>query len=489
MSSSSSSFADSASSTPEPLAARLARLERERLAADRAYNDALTALDRAIGEPPDVPPPLPERDTAPPADLSRHADILAGADPAIDRSFKGRLRGLVWRLVAPIFDRQQRFNAALVDQLARHGAAHDDARRTSEATIAALRADIDRQRLLHSHLIQYLQTITLYVDTRDRMFGGQAEVLNAGLGAVTGDFLKRWESLAVRETRVAERIAELAARVEDGRATSAIAQQTSLSLKREVERLLAAPPAAAAELPREETAAPRSDLGAFEYLAFENEFRGSPALIRARLEAYVPIFEGQSDVLDIGCGRGEFLDLLRPRGIGARGVDLNQAMVEDARSRGLDATCADALTYLRGLPDASLGGLFAAQVVEHLTPAYLGALLDAAAEKMRPGGRVVLETINPRCWVAFFESYLRDPTHVRPLHPETLQYLLRVRGFQHVELRFSSPVAPADRLQPVVLSDSRDAELADAVAVINDNTTRLNGWLFSFQDYAVVATR
>ncbi len=488
MSSSSSSFAESASSAPEPLAVRLARLERERLAADRAYNDALTALDRAIGEYPDVPSPLPERDMAPPADLSRQADILAGADPAIDRSIKGRLRGLVWRLVAPIFDRQQRFNAALIDQLARHGAAHDEARRTSEAMIATLRADIDRQRLLHSHLIQYLQAITLYVDTKDRMFGGQAEVLNAGLGAVTGDFLKRWESLAVRETRVAERIAELVARVEDARATSAIAQQTSLSLKREVERLLAAPPAAG-EPRTVEAAAPAPDLGAFEYLAFENEFRGSPALIRARLEAYVPIFEGQSDVLDIGCGRGEFLDLLRQRGIGARGVDLNQAMVEDARSRGLDATCADALTYLRGLPDGSLGGLFAAQVVEHLTPAYLGALLDAAAEKMRPGGRIVLETINPRCWVAFFESYLRDPTHVRPLHPETLQYLLRVRGLQHVELRFSSPVAPADRLQPVVLSDSRDAELADAVAVINDNTTRLNGWLFSFQDYAVVATK
>jgi SAM-dependent methyltransferase len=488
MSPSSSSFTEHPSSTSEPLAARLARLERERLAADRTYNDALTALDRAIGEYPDVPAPLPARDTAPPADLSRQADILAGADPAIDRSLKGRLRGLVWRLVAPIFDRQQRFNAALVDQLARHGAAHDDARRASEAAIATLRGEIDRQRLLHSHLIQYLQTITLYVDTKDRMFGGQAEVLNAGLGAVAGDFLKRWESLAVRETRVAERIAELAARVEDARATSAIAQQTSLSLKRDVERLLVAPPAVAAE-PREETAGPPPDLGAFEYLAFENEFRGSPALIRARLEAYVPIFEGQSDVLDIGCGRGEFLDLLRQRGIGARGIDLNQAMVEEARGRGLDATCADALAYLRGLPDASLGGLFAAQVVEHLTPAYLGALLDAAVEKMRPGGRIVLETINPRCWVAFFESYLRDPTHVRPLHPETLQYLLRVRGFQRVELRFSSPVAPADRLQPVVLSESRDSELADAVAVINDNTTRLNGWLFSFQDYAVVATK
>jgi O-antigen chain-terminating methyltransferase len=489
MSSSSSSFSESPSTASDPLDVRLARLERERLAADRAYNDALTALDRAIGASPDLPHPPPVHDAAAFAELSQQTDILAGADPAIDRSIKGRLRGLVWRLVAPIFDRQQRFNAQLVEQLRRDAASHEAARQAIETTIAVLRGDVDRQRLLHSHLIQYLQTITLYVDTKDRMFGGQAEILNAGLGAVTGDFLKRWESLAVRETRVAERIAELAARVEDARATSAIAQQTSLSLKRDVERLLTAPPAVSSGPQNPESTAPAPDLDAFEYLAFENEFRGSPALIRARLETYVPVFDGQSDVLDIGCGRGEFLDLLRQRGISARGIDLNQAMVEDARSRGLDATCADALTYLRALPDASLGGVFAAQVVEHLTPAYLGALLETAAEKIRPGGRIVLETINPRCWVAFFESYLRDPTHVRPLHPETLQYLLRVRGFQRVELRFSSPVAPADRLQSVVLPDARDSALADAVAVINDNTTRLNGWLFSFQDYAVVATK
>ncbi len=489
MSPSPSSFADRQPAVPEPLDVRLARLERDRLAADRAYNDALTALDRAIGERPDLPHPPPAYDAAALADLPPQADILAGADPAIDRSIKGRLRGLVWRLVAPIFDRQKQFNAQVIAELSRQAAAHDAAQRAIETTIAVLRGEVERQRLLHSHLIQYLQTITLYVDTKDRMFGGQAEILNAGLGAITGDFLKRWESLAVRETRVAERLQELAARMEDARATSAIAQQTSLSLKRDVERLLAAPPAVSLAPQGAEPATPAPDLGAFEYLAFENEFRGSPELIRARLEAYIPIFEGQSDVLDVGCGRGEFLDLLRQHGVGARGIDLNQAMVEEARGRGLDATCADALTYLRALPDASLGGVFAAQVVEHLTTAYLGELLDLAAQKIRPGGRLVLETINPRCWVAFFESYLRDPTHVRPLHPETLQYLVRVRGFQHVELRFSSPVAPADRLQPVVLPDARDSELADAVAVINDNTTRLNGWLFSFQDYAVVASR
>ena len=80
----------------------------------------------------------------------------------------------------------------------------------------------------------------------------------------------------------------------------------------------------------------------------------------------------------------------------------------------------------------SLGGLFAAQVVEHLEPDYLMRFLDAAYHKLRPGSKIVLETINPACWFAFFSSYIRDITHVRPLHPDTLQYFLRASGFQKV---------------------------------------------------------
>ncbi len=138
---------------------------------------------------------------------------------------------------------------------------------------------------------------------------------------------------------------------------------------------------------------------------------------------YVPRFDGQSDVLDIGCGRGEFLELLKARGVTARGVDTNHEMVEVCRAHGLDVTEDDALRLLMTLDDSSVGGIFAAQVVEHLQPRYLMRLLDTAAHKMRPGGVLVLETINPACWLAFFESFVRDVTHVWPLHPETLQYL------------------------------------------------------------------
>ena len=104
-------------------------------------------------------------------------------------------------------------------------------------------------------------------------------------------------------------------------------------------------------------------------------------------------------------------------------------MVEVCVQQGLDATKADALEYLRAQPPGSLGGLLAAQVVEHLEPAYLTSLLDAAYAALRPGAPIVLETINPACWFAFFESYVRDITHVRPLHPDTLKFLLQASGF------------------------------------------------------------
>ena len=121
-------------------------------------------------------------------------------------------------------------------------------------------------------------------------------------------------------------------------------------------------------------------------------------------------------------------------------------MVEVCRARGLDATAADARSYLQGVPDESLGGLIAVQVIEHLEPAYLTQMLGLAFDKVRPGGRVVLETINPACWVAFFESFIRDLTHVKPIHPETLQYLLQASGFSNVEIVYRAPIAPDGKL-------------------------------------------
>jgi O-antigen chain-terminating methyltransferase len=144
---------------------------------------------------------------------------------------------------------------------------------------------------------------------------------------------------------------------------------------------------------------------------------------------------------------------------------------------------------MAGLPDDSLGGVFAAQVVEHLAPDYLSAFLETAGHKVRAGGLIVLETINPSCWLAFFESYIRDLTHVRPLHPETLQYLVRINGFHDVTLRFSSPVAESARLQTLVPGAAGGLELSELATVFNENVEKLNGRLFTYQDYAVVGRK
>jgi len=162
--------------------------------------------------------------------------------------------------------------------------------------------------------------------------------------------------------------------------------------------------------------------------------------------------------------------------------------VDVCRARGLDVRHVDALSYLIGLPDESLGGLVALQVVEHLEPGYLVRLLGAAAAKLRPGATIVLETINAACWAAYFESYIRDITHVRPLHPDTLKFLVVASGFEQVDVHFRSPIAESGRLQRAD-AESLAAPLRDIVRTMNANVDRLNERLFSYLDYAVIGVK
>jgi O-antigen chain-terminating methyltransferase len=234
----------------------------------------------------------------------------------------------------------------------------------------------------------------------------------------------------------------------------------------------------------------------YKYVGFEDAFRGADSVIEERLRAYVPLFEGRSQVLDIGCGRGEMLAALKAAGIAARGIDLNADMVAVARERGLEATTADALTYLAAVPDESLGGVIATQVIEHLEPGYLMRLLDLLAQKLRPASPIVLETINPACWLAFFSSYIRDFTHVRPVHPETLQFLLRAGGFARVEIRYSAPVPDHMKMKMVDLpaevlasAEPQCVAITQVAHVVNANAAILNNLLFTYLDYAAIGYR
>jgi O-antigen chain-terminating methyltransferase len=131
--------------------------------------------------------------------------------------------------------------------------------------------------------------------------------------------------------------------------------------------------------------------------------------------------------------------------------------------------------------------LFAAQVVEHLQPAYLLRFLELACHKLRPGAPIVLETLNPACWVAFFESFIRDITHVWPLHPETLRYLALASGFSRAQIEFRSPVPPQDKLQPIAAPNG--SPVADLVETFNANVEKLNARMFTYLDYAVIGAK
>ncbi len=503
----------------EPLEETLRRLKAERDEADRRYNDALTALDRPLAPGlkfPDSPAAYDEQQITP---LNEAWNILPA--PPAGSGLSGRLTGFIWRTVAPYFQRQLTFNSRLVDHINRNVAAHRESARAAESTIALLREQMAAFAEFHSRLLQFLQQITGYVDTKDRDSAGGALVLNASLDAMAENLAKRWESMTAREQRYEARTAAIAAEHAETRALVGVWQQAALTLKREVENLLTEqvrlkpdtttasqvrlkPDTTTASQVRlkPDTTVPRAQgaraesreafttpLDAYKYVGFEDQFRGSRDTIRERLESYVPFFGTEGTVLDVGCGRGEFLDVLKARGIPARGIDLNHEMAEVCRARGLDVTEADAVGYLASLDDGSLGGIFAAQVVEHLQPSYLLRFLELAHHKVRPGGRVVLETLNPACWVAFFESYIRDITHVWPLHPETLKYLVLASGFTRADIEFRSPVPPQDRLQPIVAPAGVDATFADVLDAFNANVEKLNSRMFTYLDYAIVAVR
>ena len=209
-----------------------------------------------------------------------------------------------------------------------------------------------------------------------------------------------------------------------------------------------------------------------DYFAYESRMRGPTQRIRDRQRAYVDDFRDAGPVLDIGCGRGEFLGLLREAGIEARGVDIDPDMVAYCRGEGLEVEQAGAIEHLETLEDGALGGIFAAQVVEHVPAPELVRLLELAAAKLRPRGLLVAETINPLSPIAL-RNYFADLTHAQPLVPETLELLARQSGFATVEVRFANE--PEERL----------VEPADPT--IAANVRRLNELLFAPLDYAIIA--
>jgi SAM-dependent methyltransferase len=232
-------------------------------------------------------------------------------------------------------------------------------------------------------------------------------------------------------------------------------------------RLEAGSPAPSAEAPRP---APARQLPPGVYSLFEERFRGSPEEVADKQRFYLPFLDGlPGPVLDVGCGRGEFLTLLRERGIAASGVEINPIAVEACREGDLTVAQGDGLAALAEKPEKSLGAVVAFQVVEHWSPETIFDFLREARRALAPGGILVLETINTDSFSSL-RAFFLDPSHVRPVPPEALRFLAEAAGFVEARIEYRAPLDASDRLEES-----------------SENDAKLNRLLFGPQDYALIA--
>jgi len=207
--------------------------------------------------------------------------------------------------------------------------------------------------------------------------------------------------------------------------------------------------------PVEQTAAAAQETApaGIDWMKFADRFRGTEEDIRSRQKMYAERFHASAPVLDIGCGRGEMLEIFRAAGIQAQGVDLNDDAIALCRANGLDGVKADIFSYLDSLPDASLGGAVCCQVVEHLPPERLPELVRLINRKLRTDGLVAIETPNPECLAIFATHFYLDPTHRHPIPPALMAFYLEEAGFGRIEVL---------RLAPAIESSPSLAQLPEA---------------------------
>ena len=212
------------------------------------------------------------------------------------------------------------------------------------------------------------------------------------------------------------------------------------------------------------------------YRRLEDALRGSEAHVREDVEPYAQRAADHQPVLDVGCGRGEFLALCRERGIDARGVDTNERSVSDLRQRGLDAALGAIPECFTPLADHSLGAVLAMHVVEHLSVDALFALFRESARVLRSGGLLMIETPNAESMAMAAGDFWRDPTHIAPRHPAALTVLAREHGFAIDEIRAVHELPEGTR---IAIHAEDSPELQRVIHTLNDR-------LFAPQDLRLI---
>jgi len=384
--------------------------------------------------------------------------------------FKKLVRTLVRPALADLFELQKSFNMVMI---------HNVRRVESEGITRSQEGEerlLEQTEKINSRADSLFTVLDKRLETLDRQLDGfadeQTRQTRAQLEGLTAEYRRNTDQLE----DLTRRLAEL--------------RQQQFMISRKLQRLDV--PAGEGEPtapagPPDDTQAHQDD---HAYYLFENIFRGSEEVILERQSVYLPYYSGAENVLDIGCGRGEFLELLRQQGVSATGIDLNEDMIQTCREKGFEVRQAEALAHLRDQPGESLGGVFMAQFIEHLPASAIVEAARLSFDKLRPGAHLVMETQNPLSMVVSARNFYTDMSHIRPIHPEAARFMLQMVGFRRVDLKYLAPFSPDEQLQPL-FGDGMAPPVSDQHLFqrTEDNFQKLNDLMFGYQDFAVIGQK
>jgi ubiquinone/menaquinone biosynthesis C-methylase UbiE len=345
---------------------------------------------------------------------------------------------------------------------------------TQQSVPESLRARIEAE------LSKASEEVHFFVDseaTRFRELTQRSVADSEATSARVAELARLVEEVARQKEVTANRVSQVAQSVSEGRMALTLQDRRLTVLFEEVRKYIVG----ASDRDSLQTLVEKDRSRRFEglYVAFEDLFRGSRDEIKERQSVYLPILEasrgGQMDmpILDLGCGRGEWLELLREHDLQASGLDCNEAMVELSRSRGFDVRQSDAIAYLSKLPDSCLGAVTAFHMVEHLPFETTLTLLDESLRVLKRGGLLILETPNPKNLLVGSYTFHFDPSHLKPLPGAMLKFFVEARGFCNAELLELHAYPEAVRFP----SDG------------SDMAERLNEYFYGPQDYAIIARK
>jgi O-antigen chain-terminating methyltransferase len=412
--------------------------------------------------------------------LNRSWDISKEALSVIrneDRLFWKDVAGASAEYISPVVQQQKEFNSLVVHLI--------------NEFISGVTQALGSIRDFQSMLILYFQRIIPVVDTKNReMIGVEDKNVAINLSKFQTEinrFRKDLFDLHAKTQELARNHADvlfkmLDQRVETQEVDSRERDKTIQSLETSLRSLQHL---AAAWSSDRKASKPSAGTEEARYFFFEERFRGTREWLKDKFAGYVKYFKTGigAPVLDLGCGRGEFLELLKEAGISAKGVDSNEVMVKKCRESGLDVTQGDLLDFLFAQPENSLGGIFCSQVVEHLPASVLLRMLEASFARLKTGAPILLETVNVSSVFALTQVFTRDLTHITTVHPETLQFMLNACGFKRPEILFTSQVPAVQQLKLFTKPEN------EAQEIFNHNMTKLNQLLFGPMEFAIYAVK